>query len=258
VRDTRSASDAERPEGASGGFNVRGGWAGVRVSVDRASVVDGGCRGRDSRRRRPSKRERLTACSVRPKIGHLPRGPARPVAPASAAARRPSASLRTDYRKMERDRDRNRVLPRKPHRDSFRRRRRPQKERDGPLWTPGRKIGGRRPSKGRSPTQTAARATPPLLVTIASYSNPPYLMQISRSQRKSALLRRRVSARESSAPKSKSPRSRVEAHDTKNHQIDRSLAAKRQTVRGERQGPGAKDAPRRDLSNDTSIAVVTQ
>jgi hypothetical protein len=60
--------------------------------------------------------------------------------------------------------------------------------------TPGRKIGGHRPSKGRSPTQTAARATPPLLVTIASYSNPPYLIQISTSQRKSALLRRRVSA----------------------------------------------------------------
>jgi hypothetical protein len=40
---------------------------------------------------------------------------------------------------------------------------------------------------------------------------------------------------ESSAPKSESPRSRVEAHDTKNNQIDRSLAAKRQTLRGERQ-----------------------
>jgi hypothetical protein len=104
VRDTRSASDAERPEGASGGFNVRGGWAGVRVSVDRTSVVDGGCRGRDSRRRRPCKRERFTARSVRPKIGRLPRGPALPLAPASAAARRPSASLRTDYRKMEKDR----------------------------------------------------------------------------------------------------------------------------------------------------------
>jgi hypothetical protein len=63
---------------------------------------------------------------------------------------------------------------------------------------------------------------------------------------------------ESSAPKSKSPRSRVEARDTKNHQIDRSLAAKRQTLRGERQGPGAKDAPRRDLSNDTSIAALTR
>jgi hypothetical protein len=62
---------------------------------------------------------------------------------------------------------------------------------------------------------------------------------------------------ESSAPKSESPRSRVEAHDTKNHRIDRSLAAKRQTVRGGRLEPGAKDAPRRDLSNDTSIAVFT-
>jgi hypothetical protein len=53
----------------------------------------------------------------------------------------------------------------------------------------------RRPSKGRSPTQTAARATPPLLVTIEPVGNPPYLIQISTSQRKSALLRRRVSAR---------------------------------------------------------------
>jgi hypothetical protein len=31
----------------------------------------------------------------------------------------------------------------------------------------------RRPSKGRSPTQTAARATPPLLVTSKSVRNPP-------------------------------------------------------------------------------------
>jgi hypothetical protein len=114
----RQATPSVRRERA-GGFNVRGGWAGVRVSVDRASVVDGGCRGRDSRRRRPSKRERLTACSVRPKIGRLPRGPARPVAPASAAARRPSASLRTDYRKMEQDHDGNGVLPRKPHATAF-------------------------------------------------------------------------------------------------------------------------------------------
>jgi hypothetical protein len=58
----------------AGGFDVRGGWAGVRESVDRTSVVDGGCRGRDSRHRRPSKRERVTAHSVRPKIGRLPRG----------------------------------------------------------------------------------------------------------------------------------------------------------------------------------------
>jgi hypothetical protein len=132
---------------------------------------------------------------VWPKIGRLPRGPARPLAPASAAAHRPSASLRTDYRKMEQDRDGNGVLPRNLHRDSFRRRRRPEPKRDGRLWTPGRKIGGRRPSKGRSPTQTAARATPPLLVTVGPVSNPPYLIQISTSQRKSALLRRRVSAR---------------------------------------------------------------
>jgi hypothetical protein len=180
----------------AGGFDVRGGWAGVRESVDRTSVVDGGCRGRDSRRRRPSKRERFTARSVRPRIGRLPRGPTLPLAPASAATRRPSASLRTDYRKMEQDRDRNGVLPRKLRRGNFRRRRRPQTKRDGLLWTPGRKIGGRRPSNGRSPTQTAARATPPLLVTVASYSNPPYLIQISTSQRNSALLRRRVSARE--------------------------------------------------------------
>jgi hypothetical protein len=82
---------------------MRGGWAGVRESVDRTSVVDDGCRGRDSRRRRPYKRERVTAGSVRPEIGSLPRGPARPLAPASAAARQPSASLRTDYRKMEKD-----------------------------------------------------------------------------------------------------------------------------------------------------------
>jgi hypothetical protein len=45
---------------------------------------------------------------------------------------------------------------------------------------------------------------------------------------------------ESSAPKSKSPRSRVEAHDTKNHRIDRSLAAKRQTLRGEGRDPVQK------------------
>jgi hypothetical protein len=45
---------------------------------------------------------------------------------------------------------------------------------------------------------------------------------------------------ESSAPKSKSPRSRIEAHDTKNHRIDRSLAAKRQTVRGAGRDPVQK------------------
>jgi hypothetical protein len=50
------------------------------------------------------KGERFTACSVRPQIGRLPRGPARSLAPALAATRRPSASLRTDYRKMEQDR----------------------------------------------------------------------------------------------------------------------------------------------------------
>jgi hypothetical protein len=116
----------------------------------------------------------------------------------------------------------------------------------------GRRTGGAR---------NRQRNAPPIrsLVTIANrIRNPPYLIQISTSQRKSALLRRRVSARESSAPKSKSPRSRVEAHDTKNHRIDRSLAAKRQTLRGGRLEPGPKDAPRRDLSNDTSIAVFTQ
>jgi hypothetical protein len=42
-----------------GALSVRGGWAGVRESVDRTSVVDGGCRGRDSRRRRPCKGERF-------------------------------------------------------------------------------------------------------------------------------------------------------------------------------------------------------
>jgi hypothetical protein len=136
VRDTGSASDAERSEGASGGggFNVQGGWAGVRESVDRTSVVDGGCRGRDSRRRRPSKRERVTARSVRPKIDRLPRRPALPLAPASAAARQTYAFLRTDYRKMEQDRDGNGVLPRKLRHDNFQRRRRPQTERDGLLW----------------------------------------------------------------------------------------------------------------------------
>jgi hypothetical protein len=121
----RQATPSVRREPA-GGFNVRGGWAGVRESVDRTSVVDGGCQGRDSRRRRPSKMERVTASWVRPKIGGLPRGPARPLAPVSAAARRPSASLRTDYRKMEQDHDRNGVLPRKLQRDSFRGRRRPE------------------------------------------------------------------------------------------------------------------------------------
>jgi hypothetical protein len=45
----------------------------------------------------------------------------------------PSASLRTDYRKMEQDRDRNGVLPRKLQRNSFRRRRRPEPKRDGRL-----------------------------------------------------------------------------------------------------------------------------
>jgi hypothetical protein len=126
----RQATPSVRRERA-GGFDVRGGWAGVRVSVDRTSVVDGGCRGRDSRRRRPSKSERFTARLVRPNIGGLPRGPARPLAPASAATRRPAASLGTDYRKMEQDHDRNGVLPRNLHRDSFRRRRRPQPKRDG-------------------------------------------------------------------------------------------------------------------------------
>jgi hypothetical protein len=116
----------------------------------------------------------------------------------------------------------------------------------------------RRPSKGRSPTQTAARATPPLLVTSKSSE---ILLISSKFRRRSENRLSYVDASrrgESSAPKSKSPRSRVEAHDTKNHRIDRSLAAKRQTLRGERQGPGPKDAPRRDLSNDTSIAVFTQ
>jgi hypothetical protein len=87
-----------------GGFHIPGGRVGVLLQVERISVVDGGCRGGDSRRRRPSKGERFTARSVRPRIGRLPRGPALPLAPASAAARRPSASLRTDYRKMEKDR----------------------------------------------------------------------------------------------------------------------------------------------------------
>jgi hypothetical protein len=98
----------------------------------------------------------------------------------------------------------------------------------------------------------------PLLVTIESSE---ILLISSRFRRRSENRLSYVDAsrrRESSAPKSKSPRSRVEAHDTKNHRIDRSLAAKRQTVRGERQGPGAKDAPRRDLSNDTSIAALTR
>jgi hypothetical protein len=105
IRGRRATPSVRRQ--LAGGFDVRGGWAGVRESVDRTSVVDGGCRGRDSRRRRPSKGERFTARSVRPRIGRLPRGPTLPLAPASAATRRPSASLRTDYRKMEQDRDRN-------------------------------------------------------------------------------------------------------------------------------------------------------
>jgi hypothetical protein len=86
-----------------GGFHIPGGRVGVLLQVERISVVDGGCRCRDSRRRRPSKGNGYGSFSAA-EIGRLPRGPARPLAPASAAARRPSASLRTDYRKMEKDR----------------------------------------------------------------------------------------------------------------------------------------------------------
>jgi hypothetical protein len=198
--------------------------------------------------------------SVRPKIGRLPRGPVRPLAPASAAARRRSASLRTDYRKMEQDHDRNGVLPRKLHRYCSRRRRRPEPKRDGrPLdaW-----------ALNRRPSAAVARAEPvtdsgtrrPSAVLLRSHRSEILLIS-SRFRRRSEKRRSYVDASrrvESSAPKSESPRSSIEAHDTKNHRIDRSLAAKRQTLRGERQGPGAKDAPRRDLSNDTSIAAITR
>jgi hypothetical protein len=93
------------------------------------------------------------------------------------------------------------------------------------------------------------------------YKRSKILLISSRFRRRSEKRRSYVDASrqdESSAPKSKSPRSRVEARDAKNHQIDRSLAAKRQTVQGERQGPGARDAPHRDLSNDISIAAITR
>jgi hypothetical protein len=129
--------------------------------------------------------------------------------------------------------------------------------------TPGRKIGGRPPAVERAEpyTDSGTRHTSASCYEQIGRKSASVLLISSRFRRRSEKRRSYVDASrrgESSAPKSESPRSRVEARDTKNHRIDRSLAAKRQTVRGGRQGPGAKDAPRRDLSNDTSIAAITR
>jgi hypothetical protein len=63
------------------------------------AVVAAGTAGIDDR-----VREWVTAYSVRSAIGCLPRGRVGPLAPALGTARRPTASFRTDYRKLEQDR----------------------------------------------------------------------------------------------------------------------------------------------------------
>jgi hypothetical protein len=76
---TSSKRDAERPQRA-GAFTF---GAGVRVSVDRTSVVDGGCRCRDSRHRRPSMGTGYGLFSSvgdrAPAARANPRGPTRPL-----------------------------------------------------------------------------------------------------------------------------------------------------------------------------------
>jgi hypothetical protein len=190
----RQATPSVRRERV-GGFDVRGGWAGVRVSVDRTSVVDGGCRGRDSRRRRPSKRERLTACSVRPKIGRLPRGPARPLAPASADP----PALRLSSHRLPKNGTRPPLKSRAPAEAAPRQLSEtspPTNETRRPTLDAGAQ--NRRPpavERAEPYTDSGTRHTSASCYDSHRYSNPPYLIQISTSQRKSALLRRRVSAR---------------------------------------------------------------
>jgi hypothetical protein len=107
-------------------------------------------------------------------------------------------------------------------------------------------------------TDSGTRHTSASCYDSIGQSNPPYLIQISTSQRKSALLRRRVSAR--GVQRTEIQESTIEGRGTRHEKPPNRSLTRCQTadVRGERQGPGAKDAPRRDLSNDTSIAVFTQ
>jgi hypothetical protein len=96
------------------------------------------------------------------------------------------------------------------------------------------------------------------LLRYKSVRNPPYLIQISTSQRKKALLRRRVSAR--GVQRTEIQESTIEGRGTRHEKPPNRSLTRCQTadLRGGRQGPGAKDAPRRDLSNDTSIAALTR
>jgi hypothetical protein len=237
---------------------VRGGWAGVRESVDRTSVVDGGCRGRDSRRRRPSKRERFTAVQCGRRSAACRAGqPSRSL----RQAPRP-AGLRLSSHRLPKNGKRPPLKSRAPAETAPR-----QLSETSPPGTETRRppldagaLNRRPPAVERAEPVTDSGTRRPSAVLLRSHRSEILLIS-SRFRRRSEKRRSYVDASrrvESSAPKSKSPRSRVEAHDTKNHRIDRSLAAKRQTVRGERQEPGAKDAPRRDLSNDTSIAALTR
>jgi hypothetical protein len=118
-------------------------------------------------------------------------------------------------------------------------------------------LNRRPPAVERAERVTDSGTRRPSAVLLRSHRSEILLIS-SRFRRRSEKRRSYVDASrrgESSAAKSESPRSSIEAHDTKNHRIDRSLAAKRQTLRGGRLEPGTKDAPHRDLSNDTSIAV---
>jgi hypothetical protein len=107
----------------------------MQLEISILAVVDGGCRCRDSRHRRPSSRHRRTELRLiqygRRSAACRAGQPARSLRQLGTA-RRPTASLRTDYRKMEKDHRRNGMLPRKLQRDHFRRRLR--RKRDGRLW----------------------------------------------------------------------------------------------------------------------------
>jgi hypothetical protein len=105
-----------RLSAASGGFHSRGGWAGVRESVDRTSVVDGGCRCRDSRHRRPSKGtgyglfssagDRLPAARASPRsLRHSarPSGPPRLFAPITEKWKKTTVKTGKLPRKLQRD-----------------------------------------------------------------------------------------------------------------------------------------------------------